>query len=290
MLTPALCVFLILAPTGRTQDEPMSVKVNPLSINTEADEDNPHVGANPNLLYFSSNANGKFDLCYTGRQSALHPWLKPQKFANLATEVDDRSVFFYPERTGFQYLFFATKKDKEGNNFDIYAAQRFDVKKPFSAPTPVQAVCTAADELHPWLTADGRSLYFSRKTPEGWRLFVATRPQARGPGGFTEPKPVAEFPVGFHNASITADGRKMYLEGPLDGDRWGLFVSNRTGNTWGTPEPLDLVNHPDGPTGDHSPCISRDGLTLYFSSDRPGGKGGLDLYSVDTKQPLMKKK
>ena len=34
------------------------------------------------------------------------------------------------------------------------------------------------------------------------------------------------------------------------------------------------------PTGDRSPCLSRDGLTLYFASDRDGGKGGLDLYSV----------
>ena len=33
---------------------------------------------------------------------------------------------------------------------------------------------------------------------------------------------------------------------------------------------------------DRSPSLSRDGTMLYFASDRPGGKGALDLYVVRT--------
>ena len=32
------------------------------------------------------------------------------------------------------------------------------------------------------------------------------------------------------------------------------------------------------------PAISKDGKTLYFSSDRPGGQGGMDLYKVELDQ------
>ena len=77
-------------------------------------------------------------------------------------------------------------------------------------------------------------------------------------------------------------GATMYLQGPLEKERWGLFVMNKTGGVWDKPTPLEQLNHPDGPTGDRSPCLSRDGTMLYFASDRPGGKGGLDLWVIKT--------
>jgi hypothetical protein len=45
---------------------------------------------------------------------------------------------------------------------------------------------------------------------------------------------------------------------------------------WGTPSNLGpTINGPDGLFG---LCLSRDGLELYFSSNRPGGYGGYDLW------------
>ena len=42
------------------------------------------------------------------------------------------------------------------------------------------------------------------------------------------------------------------------------------------------INSSDAPTGDVSPALSRDGNLLYFASDRPGGKGKLDLWVIQT--------
>jgi Tol biopolymer transport system component len=76
----------------------------------------------------------------------------------------------------------------------------------------------------------------------------------------------------------------MYLQGPLDKGRTGLFVSTLTKDGWGKPEALERLNNAEGPTGDRSPSLSRDGTLLYFASDRPGGKGRLDLYVIPTAQ------
>ena len=190
--------------------------------------------------------------------------------------------------------FFATnwdpeRKEKRGDNYDIYFTVRQSASAAFTTPTPVQAVDTPADEMHPWLTANGKQLYFSRKTKEGWRVFVASRANPAAAQGFGEPKLIEELPAGFHHATLTPDGKTMYLQGPLEKERTGLFVSTRAKDGWSTPEPLDTLNHPDGPTGERSPNLSRDGSLLYFASDRPGGQGGLDLYVIPTKE-LTKKK
>ena len=81
----------------------------------------------------------------------------------------------------------------------------------------------------------------------------------------------------------------MYLQGPLDKGRWGLFVSTKSGKTWAKPEPLTALNHPDGPRGDMYPSLGPDDKMLYFSSDRPGGKGGLDIWMIPTAE-LVKAK
>jgi hypothetical protein len=272
---------LAAAPPGGPGEGVKPVEVTSLGqVNTPADEDDPHVLGN--VLYYASNAKGKFDLMVAARANALTGWPRGRVVDGVQTEVDDRSPFVVSERSGFQYLFFATMKDKETNNFDLYVAQRFDTRKPFSEPTPVHAADSEADELHPWLTADGKQLYFSRKTKDGWRVFVTAREGATGPGGFGEPKEVKGLPPGFHHATLMPDGKTMYLQGPLEKGRWGLFRTTRAGEGWSEPAPLVRLNNPDGPTGDRSPSLSRDGNTLYFASDRPGGKGGRDLYSVPT--------
>lgn len=58
----------------------------------------------------------------------------------------------------------------------------------------------------------------------------------------------------------------------------GIYVSRRKDGKWNTPEKLLQVNG-DG-FNSKQPAIASNGSAMYFSSNRPGGSGGFDLWSV----------
>lgn len=293
-----VCVASLL-PAAPADEPPLLKVVNLNQLNTAADEDEPHLATDGlQLFYTATNDKRKADLFVSLRKTHSQSWprgiLVDGYFAEKADNCDTCLTLEgkYP-----QFLYFSTNKDpekKEGKseNFDIYVAVRQDRKAAFTAPTPVHGICTERDERHPWLTADGKQLYFSRKTKEGWRVFVATR-AAKGAGGYVDPKQL-DLPVNFHHATLSRDGKTMYLQGPLEqnGDktRWGIFRSTRAAESWNKPEAVAGLNHPKAERGDMSPSLGvvldRNGRAtaelLYFTSDRPGGKGGLDLWVIPT--------
>jgi hypothetical protein len=296
MKTPAIALLVVavaltgpLSPAGAADAAKLAKPINQKTINTEADEDEPYLSSNGQTLWFASNAQRKFDILSARRSNPLIDWSKPRVLQDVQTEVDDRGVCLTRDDIYPQYLFYATKKDKETNNFDIYVAVKQDRKKAFTEPTPVNAVDSDADEMHPWLTPDGKQLWFSRKTREGWRVFVTKRSDATGAQGFDKPVLVKDLPPGFCHATLTKDGKTMYLQGPRDKGRTGLFVTMKTDEGWSKPEALTMLNDPKATRGDRSPALSRDGFMLYFASDRAGGRGGLDIWAVPTMQLRIKK-
>lgn len=69
-------------------------------------------------------------------------------------------------------------------------------------------------------------------------------------------------------------GKRKDLSPDMD-----LYISRYVdGSGWTEPR---YVSASDSASWDGSPAFSRDGKTLYFSSNRPGGLGGLDLYRVN---------
>ncbi len=79
---------------------------------------------------------------------------------------------------------------------------------------------------------------------------------------------------------ISADGEKMLVyrtsKDLLSGDIYESFLAN---GKWTAPQALGkIVNDPE--YLETSACYSSDGNLIFFSSNRPGGLGGKDLYSV----------
>lgn len=103
-------------------------------------------------------------------------------------------------------------------------------------------------------------------------------------GGWTPSVPMSESlnTSGNEGAQcLSADGKLMFFTACNRRDGFGrcdLYVSSFSNGGWTRPRPLpEPIN---SPSWEGHPCLSADGQWLYFSSDRPGGYGGKDLYMV----------
>jgi outer membrane protein OmpA-like peptidoglycan-associated protein len=75
--------------------------------------------------------------------------------------------------------------------------------------------------------------------------------------------------------ATSVDGQLVLLYKDDEGDG-NLYISKLTGNTWTTTEELNRSINISGWETDE--FISADGTTMYFTSKRPGGFGGKDIY------------
>jgi len=138
------------------------------------------------------------------------------------------------------------------------------------------------------ISADGLSLYFDSNRSGGKGgadLWVTTRETKND--DWNAPVnlgSVVNSSSQDNSPSISADGLSLYFSsnrsGAVGGSGWSamdLWVATRetTADDWGKPSNLGpVVNSSDA---DYMSHISVDGLSLYFSSARPGGSGNRDL-------------
>ena len=82
--------------------------------------------------------------------------------------------------------------------------------------------------------------------------------------------------------AFSVDGREMYitqcLTDPSNPRYAQISVSNRSDAAWGKANKLEISR--DTLSSFAHPAVSPDGNWLYFTSDMPGGKGGLDIWRV----------
>lgn len=112
-------------------------------------------------------------------------------------------------------------------------------------------------------------------------------------GTFSEATTVSSLNSSFHDGPVTisADGNTAYFtsdsfrEGLFEKDKVNklklgknnLYKATKDGNGWGNIKSLSF-NSKEYSTS--NPSLSRDGKTLYFSSDMPNSLGGVDIWKV----------
>ena len=151
---------------------------------------------------------------------------------------------------------------------------------PFKPENMGANVNSPDDEYLPTLTADGKMLLFTRyNRPSMSEDFYYCR---FVDGHWGKAVRMAEPLNSGDNEGagcISQDGRILYFTacGRKDGaGRCDLYISYRKGAGWSQPQNLGPAVNSSG--WESQPCLSIDGQTLYFVSDRGGGYGGMDIW------------
>lgn len=182
-------------------------------------------------------------------------------------------------------LFFTSDRPGGHGRRDIWVSTRATTNEPWSAPVNLgPTVNSSYLETNPDISADGLELFFHSGRPGGrghWDLWMTTRATTNEPWG----EPVNLGPTvnsSYREAApnISADGLELYFVSGRPGGYGvnSLWVTTRktTDDDWG--EPVNLGPVVNSSAGEWAPSISADGLTLFFSSTRPGGSGKSDLW------------
>lgn len=220
-------------------------------------------------------------------------WRPPEEVRGaINTDVDEYEPKASPDGTTLVFV-----RRRPGSNADLVASRW--TPDGWSAAEPIASINTDADELEPEFAADGRSLWFASNRDGGQGGYDLWFAAADG-DGWSAPTPLgASINSRFdeHSPALTPDGRRLYFasdrprpgEAVPDDDReWhatmrergrrrdhDLYTARLASNM---PSPCERVDALSTPFDDGAPAISPVGDFLYFASNRPGSRGGFDLY------------
>lgn len=127
-------------------------------------------------------------------------------------------------------------------------------------------------EIDEWTNQGFSDLFTSRQDVKGvWSEPVLLDDEEEG-GVNTEANEGAPM--------MNGDFSKLYFTRcpNMDGTKNGcqIYTANRTGRIWSNPEPVSLGLDSTEAIG--HPTLSSDEMVIYFSSNRPGGMGGKDIW------------
>ncbi len=149
---------------------------------------------------------------------------------------------------------------------------------------------TEHQEYVPLISADEKMMLFTSRRPDGTGgktdpngmpyedVYISTKinntwmaPKPLGGGINTETNDAC--------VGLSADGQILFLFKPSDDLRTGNLYESRMGlDDWETP--MKLGSNINSEYTETSASITLDDKVIYFSSDRPGGFGGKDIYKV----------
>lgn len=134
---------------------------------------------------------------------------------------------------------------------------------------------------------DDEVLYFSSTMAQRAEIYRSVKSD----GAWSKATPIENFPnipknEHFCNGSLSPDGSRFYFTICRSIEKWGgltthceIYVTRRSNNAWSAPERLpDYINEAGVTTTQPFVIHQNDMEILYFSSNRPGGQGGMDLW------------
>ncbi|HWL84415.1 MAG TPA: hypothetical protein VNO21_01365 [Polyangiaceae bacterium] len=205
-------------------------------------------------------------------------WAKPfngiEHVANVNTSGNDEGLWLLP---GELTAFLSSDRDGGLGSYDLYYATRGSTTDLFNTPIPVAgSVNTTRSERRP-ASPDGSTLYF---TLDVRSIVFATRNDSTAE--FDAPAAVGGVNDAGSNTApfLTPDGKTLYFSSTRAGDS-GTDIYRATSNGSNSFGAVTLLGSDLNTTADDGSFImTPDGLTIFFSSKRAGGKGLDDIWTA----------
>ena len=172
-------------------------------------------------------------------------------------------------------LYFASNRAGGAGGVDIYASRR-GADGTWGEPVNFAAVNSPADELCPMAHRNGKTFLFVSFRPGGCGggdLFATRLHTTRGWAAPTN------LGCSINSAGDEASPSMTDTELDFSSTRLGagdIFVSQLDGDAFGAPV---LAADLSSAQNDFRPNVRRDGLEIFFDSNRTGTLGGLDLWT-----------
>ncbi len=166
--------------------------------------------------------------------------------------------------------------------------------------TPIRTINSRQNDFAPAISKDTNTLFFTstRTSGKGHKInynsgqsfadiYFAIKDKK---GSWSEPLPVkgginTDYDDG--SCTLSQDGRQMYFTScPVIQDKnmgCKIYKSTYSDEKWSSPQLVPTFA--DSTISSGQPCLSYDGLTLYFVSDNPKGIGGKDIWKMTRRNP-----
>jgi outer membrane protein OmpA-like peptidoglycan-associated protein/tetratricopeptide (TPR) repeat protein len=160
-----------------------------------------------------------------------------------------------------------------------YAKEHPDTGYVFAPQNLGDSINTTALEYFPSLTIDGKKLIFTRRQNNKETFYESDLVNGVWGKAFPLSEKInsPDYNVGAQN--ISQDGEWLVFTGcdfPRGFGSCDLYISYLTKNGWS--EPQNLGRNVNTEFWESCPSLSPDKKDLYFSSNRPGGYGGKDIW------------
>ncbi|MBO7476354.1 MAG: PD40 domain-containing protein [Salinivirgaceae bacterium] len=138
------------------------------------------------------------------------------------------------------------------------------------------------DDMLPVVTPDNNLLYFSsnRHHIKEYESYIYSGQYSERKKGLWQP--AVQIPISSYDdenvVGITHDGNKILVYANGDYATHDIKMYTRKGVKFTKAPASDLPADMNTDDMEMSACFSADGNTIYFASNKPGGRGGLDLY------------
>lgn len=260
-----ICMLAIIAGVvftawrlGITQNLEIPGAVNlGSSVNSPLKDYAPAISTDGYTLYFTSNRMGGYgetDFWFSKRMGSA--WGPAQNLGPpINSTLPEGTCTITPSQTMVIFVICdepgtPANRRKGYGSCDLYWSHLSGDQ--WSTPVNMgETINTKFWDSRPSIAADGRTLYFVSERPVGL------------------PDSYFQYCDGDYPSKWPASYKKFY-------QGHDIYRSVLTGSAWSKPVRLGSAVNSRG--ADTSPFMHADGVSLYFSSDGRGGRGGLDIF------------